>query len=100
MFGDWQLGNVPVERYALRHNSFVAAMKAKKRDIKIIVVGAPGRWNNTLLPISAAQMDLLSGHHYTERKLKAPFTAEDEAKYESAFPAYSGSVMEDRKNVV
>ena len=100
MFGDWQLGNVPVERYALRHNSFVAAMKAKKRDIKIIAVGAPGRWNDTLLPISAAQMDLLSGHHYTERKLKAPFTAEDEAKYESAFPAYSGSVMEGVRRIV
>jgi alpha-N-arabinofuranosidase len=100
MFGDWQLGNVPVERYALRHNSFVAAMKAKKRDIKIIAVGAPGRWNDALLPISAAQMDLLSGHHYTERKFKAPFTPEDAAKYEAAFPAYSGSVMEGVRRLV
>jgi alpha-N-arabinofuranosidase len=94
MFGDWQLGNVPVERYALRHNSFVAAMKAKNPDIKIIAVGAPGHWNDILLPISATQMDLLSGHHYTERKFKVPFTPEDTAKYEEAFPAYSGSVME------
>ncbi len=100
MFGDWQLGNVPVERYALRHNSFVAAMKAKKPDIKIIAVGAPGRWNDILLPISAAQMDLLSGHHYTERKFKAPFTPEDAAKYEAAFPAYSGSVMEGVRRLV
>ncbi len=100
MFGDWQLGNVPVERYALRHNSFVAAMKAKKHDIKIIAVGAPGRWNDTLLPISAAQMDLLSGHHYTERKFKVPFTPEDAAKYEAAFPAYSGSVMEGVRRLV
>ena len=100
MFGDWQLGNVPVERYALRHNSFVAAMKAKKPEIKIIAVGAPGRWNDALLPISAAQMDLLSGHHYTERKFKAPFTPEDAAKYEAAFPAYSGSVMEGVRRLV
>jgi alpha-N-arabinofuranosidase len=100
MFGDWQLGNVPVERYALRHNSFVAAMKAKNPSIKIIAVGSPGQWNDTLLPISAAQMDLLSGHHYTERKFKAPFTPGDAAKYEEAFPAYSGSVMEGVRRLV
>ena len=100
MFGDWQLGNVPVERYALRHNSFVAAMKAKNPHIKIIGVGTPGRWNDILLPISAAQMDLLSGHHYTERKFKAPLTPEDAAKYEEAFPAYSGSVMEGVRRLV
>jgi alpha-L-arabinofuranosidase len=100
MFGDWQLGNVPVERYALRHNSFVAAMKAKNPNIKIIAVGSPGHWNDILLPISAAQMDLLSGHHYTERKFKAPFTPGDAAKYEEAFPAYSGSVMEGVRRLV
>jgi alpha-N-arabinofuranosidase len=100
MFGDWQLGKVPVERYALRHNSFVAAMKAKNPEIGIIAVGAPGRWNDILLPISAAHMDLLSGHHYTERKFKAPFTPEDAAKYEAAFPAYSGSVMEGVRRLV
>jgi alpha-N-arabinofuranosidase len=100
MFGDWQLGNVPVERYALRHNSFVAAMKAKKPDLKIIAVGSPGRWNDILLPISAAQTDLLSGHHYTERKFKVPFTPEDAAKYEKSFAAYSGSVMEGVRRLV
>jgi len=100
MYGDWQLGNVPVERYALRHNSFVAAMKAKNPRIKIIAVGSPGRWNDILLPISAAQMDLLSGHHYTERKFKAPFTPEDAAKYEANFPAYCGSVMGGVRGVV
>ena len=53
-----------------------------------------------LLPISAAQMDLLSGHHYTERKFKAPFTPEDAAKYEEAFPTYSASVMEGVRRLV
>ncbi len=100
MYGDWQLGNVPVERYALRHNSFAAAMKAKDPHIKIIGVGTPGRWNDVLLPISAAHMDLLSGHHYTERKFKVPFTPEDAAKYEEAFPAYSGSVMRGVRGLV
>jgi len=100
MYGDWQLGSVPVERYALRHNSFVAAMKAKNPAIKAIAVGSPGRWNDILLPISAAQMDLLSGHHYTQRKFKVPFTPEDAAKYEEAFPAYSASVMDGVRHLV
>ncbi len=81
MFGDWQLGNVSVERYALRHNAFVAAMKGRNPHIKIIAVGAPGRWNDVMLPHCAASMDLLSGHHYTERKLRVPFSAEDARTY-------------------
>jgi len=100
MYGDWQLGNVPVERYALRHNSFVAAMRARNRDIKVIGVGTPGRWNDVLLPISAPHMDLLSAHHYSQRKFNVPFTPEDAAKYEEAFPAYSGSVMEGVRRLV
>ena len=100
MYGDWQLGSVPVERYALRHNSFVTAMKAKNANIKIIAVGSPGRWNDTLLPISAPQMDLLSGHHYTQRKFKTPFSPEDAGKYEESFIAYSGSVMEGVRRLV
>ncbi len=100
MYGNWQLGNVPVERYAFRHNSFVAAMKARKPDIKVIAVGSPGRWNDILLPISATHMDLLSGHHYTERKFKVPFTPEDAARYEAAFPTYSGRVIEGVRHLV
>ncbi|HOX55430.1 MAG TPA: alpha-L-arabinofuranosidase C-terminal domain-containing protein [Candidatus Paceibacterota bacterium] len=100
MYGNWQLGNVPVERYALRHNAFVAAMKAKNPRIKVIAVGSPGRWNDMLLPLSAAHMDLLSGHHYTQRKFKAPLTPEDTAKYEADFPTYCGSVMSGVRGVV
>jgi len=100
MFGDWQLGNVPVERYALRHNAFVEAMRGRNPGIRVIAVGSPGRWNDMLLPISAAHMDLLSGHHYTQRHFKAPFSPEDAAKYEAAFPAYSASVMNGVRGLV
>jgi alpha-N-arabinofuranosidase len=100
MYGNWQLGNVPVERYALRHNSFVEAMKAKSPAAKFIAVGAPGPWNNLMLSVSARHMDLLSGHHYTERKFKAPFSAEDARKYEDNFLAYSASVMKGVRRVV
>ncbi len=100
MFGDWQLGHVPVERYALRHNAFVDAMKRVNPDIRIIGVGAPGRWNDVMLPITAAHLDLLSGHHYTERKFRAPLNAEDARQYEANFAAYSGSVLEGVRRIV
>jgi len=100
MFGDWQLGNVSVERYALRHNAFVAAMKARNPQIKIIAVGAPGKWNDVMLPHCAANMDLLSGHHYTERKLRAPFSPEDAKTYEQDFAEYSDRVAAGVRRIV
>jgi len=100
MYGDWQLGHVPVERYALRHNAFVAAMRAKDPRLKIIAVGNPGRWNNTVLPLCAGNLDLLSGHHYTERKLRLPFSADDAASYESQFLNYSDSVAAGIRGLV
>jgi alpha-N-arabinofuranosidase len=100
MYGSWQLGHVPVERYAIRHNAFVAAMKARTPAIKIIAVGAPGRWNDVLLPHCAAHMDLLSAHHYTERRLRVPFSPEDAARYEQNFLAYSGDVAAGVRRLV
>ena len=99
MFGDWQLGNVPVERYALRHNSFVAAMKERNPHIKVIAVGAPGHWNDAMLPLIARHTDLLSGHHYSERKFKLPFTPEDAQSYETNFETYSASVLEGIRHI-
>ena len=100
MYGDWQLGSVPVERYAIRHDAFVAAMKARQPAIKIIAVGSPGRWNDVMLPRCAASMDLLSGHHYTERKFRVPSTAEDAAAYERNFLAYSDNVAAGVRRLV
>jgi len=100
MFGEWQLGNVSVERYALRHNAFVAAMKARNPHIKIIAVGSPGKWNDVMLPHCAANMDLLSGHHYTERKLRVPFSAEDAKTYQQNFAGYSGEVAAGVRRIV
>jgi alpha-N-arabinofuranosidase len=100
MYGGWQLGNVPVERYALRHKAFVEAMRAKDARIKVIAVGAPGGWNDLILSACARHMDLLSGHHYTERKLRVPFSPEDARKYEEGFLAYSGHVAAGVRGLV
>ncbi len=92
MYGNWQLGNVSTERYALRHNTFVEAMRQVDEHIKVVAVGAPGAWNDVIVPRCAEHMDLLSGHHYTERRLRVPFSPEDERTYTANFLDYSGSV--------
>jgi len=100
MYGGWQLGNVPVERYALRHNAFVRAMKAVDPKIKVVAVGSPGKWNDVVVPRCAASMDLLSAHHYTQRGLRVPFSPEDARKYEESFLDYSGRVAAGVRGLV
>ena len=100
MYGAWQLGNVPVERYAVRHNAFVRAMKAVDPKIKIVAVGVPGKWNDVIVPRCAPQMDLLSAHHYTQRGMRVPFSPEDARKYEENFLAYCGHVAEGVRRLV
>jgi len=100
MYGGWQLGNVPVERYALRHNAFVRAMKAVDAKIKIVAVGSPGKWNDIVVPRCAASMDLLSAHHYTQRGLRVPFSPEDARKYKESFLDYSGRVAAGVRRLV
>ncbi len=100
MYGGWQLGNVPVERYALRHNAFVRAMRAVDPNIKIVAVGQPGKWNDVVVPRCAEHMDLLSGHHYTQRGMRVPFSPEDARKYERSFLEYSGNVAAGVRRIV
>ena len=92
MYGGWQMGHVPVKRYAVRHNAFVRAMKTVDPKIKIVAVGAPGKWNNVIAPRCADHMDLLSAHHYTQRRLRVPFSPADAKKYEDNFLNYSGQI--------
>ncbi|MFH1921909.1 MAG: alpha-L-arabinofuranosidase C-terminal domain-containing protein [Planctomycetota bacterium] len=100
MYGGWQLGNVPVERYAVRHNAFVQAMRAVDPAIKIVGVGAPGKWNDLVVPRCAAHLDLLSGHHYTQRGMRIPFSPEDAQKYKENFLAYSADVANGVRRLV
>lgn len=100
MYGGWQLGNVPVERYAVRHNAFAAALHAIDPHLKLIGVGSGGKWNDLIVPLCAANMDLLSLHHYSERKLRAPFSPADAAKYEHEFLTYSDCIARGVRGLV
>ena len=100
MFGGWQLGVVPADQYALRHNAFVNAMRGRDPKIKVIAVGHLGKWNDTIAPGCAKHMDMLSGHFYGRRSYHLPFASKDAAAYKADFPAYSGKVAAGVRQMV
>jgi len=64
MYGSWQLGHMPVEQYAKKHNQFAEAMRRKDPKIILIGVGAVGRWDEVMLRNCADHMDFISEHFY------------------------------------
>jgi len=66
MYGDWQLGHMPLADYALKHNRFAGVMRAKDPTIKLIGVGAVGPWTEGMLKESAKFMDYISEHFYVQ----------------------------------
>lgn len=64
MYGDWQLGHMPLKDYVLKHKRFAEAMKAKDSKIKLIGVGAVGDWSRGMLKACVDHMDYISEHFY------------------------------------
>jgi len=64
MFGDWQLGHMPLEEYVKKHNRVVDAMRKVDPKFKPIAVGAKGRWSEQMLTTCADHMSLISEHLY------------------------------------
>jgi len=64
MYGNWQLGHMPLEDYVKKHNRFAQVMRAKDPSIKIVAVGAVGSWSEGMLQGAAAGMDYISEHFY------------------------------------
>lgn len=68
MYGDWQLGHMPVEDYVKKHNRFAEAFREKDPSIVIIAVGNTGAWDEVIMPGCADHMDLISEHFYCREK--------------------------------
>jgi alpha-N-arabinofuranosidase len=88
-WGDWQLGFIPVDQFALKHNLFAKAMRRADPTIKLIAAGAmpdamtgskqarrlngqvvpdylsAGDWSGSLLARCLDNIDLLSEHFYS-----------------------------------
>ncbi|MFI5006267.1 MAG: alpha-N-arabinofuranosidase, partial [Solirubrobacterales bacterium] len=64
MYGDWQLGHMPLGEYLKKHNRVVDAMRAVDPSIVAVAVGAVGDWSKQMLTGSLGHMGLLSEHTY------------------------------------
>ena len=67
MYGGWQLGHMPLAKYVKKHNRFAKAMRAVDSSIKLIAVGAVGKWDEGMLAHCAPCMDYISEHFYQGR---------------------------------
>ena len=66
MYGDWQLGHMPLEAYQQKHNQFAEAMRAADPAIRLVGVGDVGPWSEGMLANCAGHMDLVSEHFYCQ----------------------------------
>ncbi len=64
MYGDWQLGHMPLDEYVKKHNRVAETIWAVHPEVKLIGVGAVGEWSRTMLGSSANHMNLISEHLY------------------------------------
>jgi alpha-L-arabinofuranosidase len=72
MYGEWQLGHMPLAEYLKKHNRVVDAMRAVDPSIVAIGVGAVGDWSKAMLTNSMNHMTLLSEHTYWQSKPEVP----------------------------
>lgn len=104
MYGGWQLGHMPLEDYVQKHNAYVDAMREVDPSIRVIGVGATGKWSETMLGQCAEHMDLLSEHFYcggTKRLLshvrQIPRSIREKVKahreYHTAIPSLRGKII-------
>ena len=65
MYGDWQLGHMPLPDYVVKHNETVAAMRRVDPKIQAVAVGDSGsKWSEGMLAGCADAMEALSEHFY------------------------------------
>ncbi|HMA54404.1 MAG TPA: alpha-L-arabinofuranosidase C-terminal domain-containing protein, partial [Acidobacteriota bacterium] len=68
MYGSWQLGHMPLSDYVRKHTQYAVAMKAMDPSVRVVAVGAVGRWSETMLAEASNHMDLISEHFYVAHK--------------------------------
>jgi alpha-N-arabinofuranosidase len=101
MYGEWQLGHMPIEDYVKKHNAVVDAIRAVDPRSRVVGVGSVGTWDEAILRASADHLDLLSEHIYRKelvdvdahsRQLAADIDriAQTHRAYRSSIPQLAG----------
>jgi alpha-N-arabinofuranosidase len=66
MFGNWQIGYMPLDQYTRKHNEVAAAMWKADPSIILVGVGEVGPWSETMLRECAPMMNHMSEHFYKQ----------------------------------
>jgi alpha-N-arabinofuranosidase len=72
MYGDWQIGHMPLAKYVEKHRAVVDAMRAADPKIQPVAVGAVGEWSQAMLANASTHMSYLSEHVYWQDKPDVP----------------------------
>lgn len=64
MYGNWQLGHMPLEEYVKKHTQMAEAIWKIDPEAKLVGVGSVGEWSVTMLSKCADHINLLSEHIY------------------------------------
>jgi alpha-L-arabinofuranosidase len=66
MFGNWQLGHMPLSQYVQKHNVVADAIWKVDPSAKLVAVGNVGDWSETMLAECADHMNFMSEHIYVK----------------------------------
>jgi alpha-N-arabinofuranosidase len=72
MYGEWQIGHMPLAKYVEKHREVVDAMRAVDPGIVPVAVGALGEWSKSMLTSASRHMSYLSEHLYWQDKPDVP----------------------------
>jgi alpha-N-arabinofuranosidase len=72
MYGDWQIGHMPLARYVEKHKAVVDAMRRVDPSVQPVAVGAVGEWSRTMLGSAATHMAHISEHLYWQDRPDVP----------------------------
>jgi uncharacterized protein len=73
MFGDWQLGHMPLTEYVKKHNLAAEAIWKVDPNAKLVGVGNVGKWSEMMLRVCSDNMNLISEHIYC-KEIKSDVT--------------------------
>jgi alpha-N-arabinofuranosidase len=64
MWGSWQLGHMPVDRFVKTNNIFADAIWKEDPGAQLVAVGNVGDWSKTMLENCSDRMNFISEHIY------------------------------------
>ena len=68
MYGNWQIGHMSTDKYALKNNRFVDGFRNFDPNLTLISVGSIGPWDELIMRQCADHMDWISEHFYVQER--------------------------------